>query len=66
MRKKPHGRILRGEPKEQHLSSVPKSCSSSIIPLFIKFIYSKDFPPSRKPWKKMPLLVRIFTRQITF
>ena len=25
MRKKPHGRILRGEFKEQHLSTVPES-----------------------------------------
>ena len=25
MRKNPHGRILRGEPKEKHLSTVPKS-----------------------------------------
>ena len=29
MRKKPHDRILREEPKEQHLSIVPKSCSTS-------------------------------------
>ena len=37
MRKKPNDRILRGEPNEQHLSTVPKSCSkvNSII------IYSK-------------------------
>ena len=27
MRKNSHGRILKGEPKEQHLSTVPKSCS---------------------------------------
>ena len=27
MRKKPHGRILREEPKKQHLNTVPKSCS---------------------------------------
>jgi len=27
MRKNPHGKILRGEPKEQHLSTVPKSFS---------------------------------------
>ena len=26
MRKIPHDRILREEPKEQHLSIVPKSC----------------------------------------
>ena len=24
MRKNPHGKILKGEPKEQHLSTVPK------------------------------------------
>jgi len=28
MRKKPHGKILREEPKEQHLSSVFKFCSN--------------------------------------
>ena len=26
MRKNPHDRILKEEPKEQHLSTVPKSC----------------------------------------
>ena len=26
MRKNLHGRILRGKPKEQHLSTVPKFC----------------------------------------
>ena len=26
MRKNPHDRILKREPKEHHLSSVPKSC----------------------------------------
>ena len=26
MKKNPHGRILKEEPKEQHLSTVPKSC----------------------------------------
>ena len=26
MKKNPHSRILRGETKEQHLSTVPKSC----------------------------------------
>ena len=31
MRKNPHGRILKGEPKEQHLITVPKSCSLSNI-----------------------------------
>ena len=25
-KKNPHGRILRGEPMEQYLSTVPKSC----------------------------------------
>ena len=28
MRKKPHGKILKNEFKEQHLSTIPKSCSS--------------------------------------
>ena len=51
MRKKPHDRILREEPKKQHLNTVPKSCSSSkdrtygkpryetliILPLFFKW-----------------------------
>ena len=27
MRKNSHGKILRGKPKKQHLSIVPKSCS---------------------------------------
>ena len=30
MRKNPHDRILKGEPKEQHLNTVPKSCSMFI------------------------------------
>ena len=29
MRKIPHGRILKAEPKKQHLSTVPKFCSQS-------------------------------------
>ena len=28
MRKKSHDRTLRDEPKEQHLSTVPKSCAN--------------------------------------
>ena len=28
MRKNPHDKILKKEPKKQHLSTVPKSCSS--------------------------------------
>ena len=31
MRKNPHGRILKGEPKEYHISTVLKSCSLSNI-----------------------------------
>ena len=27
MRKNPYDKILKGEPKEQYLSAVPKSCS---------------------------------------
>jgi len=27
MKKNPHNKILKGEPKEQHLSTVPKFCS---------------------------------------
>ena len=30
MRKNPHGKILKWELKEQHLSTVPKSCSYSL------------------------------------
>ena len=37
MRKKPYGRILRREPKEQHLSTIPKFCS------MIKFTISQTF-----------------------
>ena len=29
MRKNPHGRILRGDFKEQHLNTVPKSCKNN-------------------------------------
>ena len=50
MRKNPHGKILEGKSKEQHLNTVPKSCFSSkdrtygkpryetliILPLFFK------------------------------
>ena len=31
MRKYSHGRILKEEPKEQHVSTVPKSCSFNNI-----------------------------------
>ena len=31
MRKNPHDKILRGEPKEQHLSTESKSCPIIII-----------------------------------
>ena len=31
MRKNPHDKILREELKEQHLSTVPKSCSFNIV-----------------------------------
>ena len=34
MRKNPYGRILRGEPKEQHLSIVPTSC-----PIYNPFVF---------------------------
>ena len=51
MRKNPHGKILKRKSKEQHLNTVPKSCSSSkdrtygkphyetliILPLFFKW-----------------------------
>ena len=30
MRKNSHGRILKSEPKEHHLNSVPKSCYTYI------------------------------------
>ena len=45
MRKNPHGRILKREPKEQHLSTVTKSCYSlnTIVPNYAvilrKYIY---------------------------
>ena len=29
-----YGKILRGEPKEQYLSTVPKSCSKNICGMF--------------------------------
>ena len=28
MSKNPHDRIIKGEPKKQHLSTIPKSCLS--------------------------------------
>ena len=34
--KNPHSRILKEEPKEQHLSTVPKSCSYIYIYIYIK------------------------------
>jgi len=36
MKKNPHGRILKREPKEQHLSTVPKSCSFKNIQNLMK------------------------------
>ena len=36
MRKNPHGRILKMEPKEQHLSTVPKFYSFKNIPNLMK------------------------------
>ena len=27
MKKNPHDKILKGKPKKQHLSTIPKSCS---------------------------------------
>ena len=33
MRKNPHDKILRGKSKEQHLSTIPKSCPFINIPL---------------------------------
>ena len=35
MRKNSYDRILKGEPKEQYLSTVPKSCSFINIDFFI-------------------------------
>ena len=31
MRKNPHGKILKGEPKEQHLNTVSKYCPINFI-----------------------------------
>ena len=45
MIKNPDGRILKGEPKEQYLSTVPKSCSyliSSIKIILIKKKYKNN------------------------
>ena len=38
MRKNSHDRILKGEPKKQHLSTIPKSCS-----IYIKKIHDQTF-----------------------
>ena len=35
MRKNPHGKILREEPEEQYLSTIPKSCPFTNILYFI-------------------------------
>ena len=35
MRKNPHGKILKEEPKEQHLNTVPKCCPIIIIIIII-------------------------------
>ena len=43
MRKNPHGRILRGEPKEQHLKTVPKFCPYINLKLVICKILSIAF-----------------------
>ena len=40
MRKNPHSRILKNEPKKQHLNIVPKSCPILIIH-FKKFLIKK-------------------------
>ena len=44
MIKNPHGRISKGEPKEQHLSTVPKSLSLSLS-LYI-YIYKTSLEVS--------------------
>ena len=36
-KKKSHGRILREESKEQHLNTVPKSCSCIYIYIYIDY-----------------------------
>ena len=40
MRKNPHGRILKGEPKEQHLSTVKKDLKENLYDIYLKCHYS--------------------------
>ena len=51
MRKNSHSRLLRGEPKEQHLNTVHKSCSLSLslslyIYIYIYIFRLLDFAPN--------------------
>ena len=39
MRKNPHGRILKREPKEYYLSTVPKSCPLFQMVIYKQYIY---------------------------
>ena len=50
MRKKSHGRILRKEPKKQHLNTVPKSCSISYEPY--KHVNQENFTHNKKDTTK--------------
>ena len=52
MRKNLHDRILKEEPKEQHLSTVPKSCSN--IYTFCGSTYVKVVSLPRKSWQFGP------------
>ena len=48
MRKNSYGRILKEEPKEQHLSIVPKSCSNLKIIDSLSYFFFKLFKKSCK------------------
>ena len=52
MRKNPHGWILKGEPKEQHLSTIPKSCFDIYTfcgSTYVKVRAVQNPPSSTKP-----------------
>ena len=42
MRENPHDRILKNEPKKQHISTVPKSCSF-ILPYYVSLLDPSNF-----------------------
>ena len=48
MSKNPHDRILKGEPKKQHLSTVPKYCPIYIYIYIVKAILASSVRREKK------------------